>query len=150
MLLGVSGSEISGLIRKREPSSSERSVSIEASNSEDERSDVRHVHTASEVTFFFLYVLFIIIDKKKVIEDFEIVIIFIFYANNWTPILCNFFIISYLALKLQLILMLYHNKIFLLYPRSKVLYFYLAKNTVKKKSKLFFLLYISICKIFYS
>lgn len=51
--LGVSGSEISGLIRKRGPSSSERSVSIEASNSEDERSDVRHVHTASEVTFSF-------------------------------------------------------------------------------------------------
>ncbi|XP_054716878.1 uncharacterized protein LOC129226300 [Uloborus diversus] len=49
MHMGVSGSDISGLIRKREPSSSERSVSIEASNSEDERSDVRHVHTASEL-----------------------------------------------------------------------------------------------------
>ncbi|KFM73096.1 Ubiquitin carboxyl-terminal hydrolase 34, partial [Stegodyphus mimosarum] len=47
--MGVSGNEISGLMRKREPSSSERSVSIEASNSEDERSDVRHVHTASEL-----------------------------------------------------------------------------------------------------
>ena len=46
---GVSGNEMSGLMHKREPSSSERSVSIEASNSEDERSDVRHVHTASEV-----------------------------------------------------------------------------------------------------
>ncbi|CAL1294964.1 unnamed protein product [Larinioides sclopetarius] len=47
--LGGTGSDITGLMRKREPSSSERSVSIEASNSEDERSDVRHVHTASEL-----------------------------------------------------------------------------------------------------
>ncbi|KAG8184718.1 hypothetical protein JTE90_019322 [Oedothorax gibbosus] len=47
--IGASGSEMPGLMRKRDLSSSERSVSIEASNSEDERSDVRHVHTASEV-----------------------------------------------------------------------------------------------------
>ncbi|PRD34476.1 UNVERIFIED_CONTAM: Ubiquitin carboxyl-terminal hydrolase 34 [Trichonephila clavipes] len=46
--MDASGADISGM-RKREPSSSERSVSIEPSNSEDERSDVRHVHTASEL-----------------------------------------------------------------------------------------------------
>nr|XP_042908715.1 ubiquitin carboxyl-terminal hydrolase 34 [Parasteatoda tepidariorum] len=37
------------LTRKREPSSSERSVSIEASNSEDERSDIRHVRVVNEM-----------------------------------------------------------------------------------------------------
>lgn len=38
-----------GLRRKHELSSSERSVSVEASNSEDEPNDVRHAQTASEV-----------------------------------------------------------------------------------------------------
>ncbi|GIX80710.1 ubiquitin carboxyl-terminal hydrolase 34 [Caerostris darwini] len=47
--MGATGSDLPALIRKREPSSSERSVSIEASNSEDERGDVQHVHIASEL-----------------------------------------------------------------------------------------------------
>lgn len=42
-------------MRKREPSSSERSVSIEASNSEDERGDIRHVHVANEVSNKIMY-----------------------------------------------------------------------------------------------
>lgn len=57
MVLNFLGTDI--LMHKREPSSSERSVSIEASNSEDERSDVRHVHTASEVNLKNYLIMFV-------------------------------------------------------------------------------------------